>query len=67
VPLTKREGAVLTAFTGKMIGSFSDFHEYAEEILERPIMTHEFGWPDVWEPLKERSRPDFIRICEEIE
>ncbi len=33
--MTKREAAIMSAFTGIMIGSFSDMHKYVEEIMKR--------------------------------
>lgn len=58
--MTKREAAIVSAYTGYLIGSFSDFHAYAEEIFERPIFTHEF--PSIVEELKEKSKKDFMSI-----
>ena len=64
--MTKREGAIITAFTGIMVGDFSDFHKYAEEIMESPIFTHQFGNEEFCEKLKEKVRPDFVKICENL-
>lgn len=58
--MTKREAAIVSAYTGYLIGSFSDFHAYAEEIFGRPIFTHEF--PSIVEELKEKSKKDFMSI-----
>lgn len=58
--MTKREAAIVSAYTGYLIGEFSDFHSYAEEIMERPIFTHEF--PDIAYELKEKSKKDFMSI-----
>jgi len=63
--MTKRECAVVTAYTGIMCGSFNDFHQYAEELLGRPIYTHEFCQKWLWEVLKEKSREEFVRLGEE--
>ncbi len=43
-----------------MIGEFSDFHAYAEEVMGRPLFTHEF--PSIAEKLKEKSKKDFMGI-----
>ena len=58
--MTKREAAIVSAYTGYLIGKFDDFHAYAEEIMERPLFTHEF--PYIAEELKEKSKKDFISI-----
>lgn len=64
--MTKHEAAVIMAYTGISIGSFLDFHEYAEKIMGRPVWTHEFGSPKITKELKEKSKPDFIKIHEHI-
>jgi len=64
--MTKYEGAVLSAFTGRMIGSFSEFHKYAEKIMERPIFTHEFASKQLEAEIKEKSKQDFLKICNDI-
>ena len=64
--MTKREGAIISAYTGVLIGSFSDLHEYVEEIMKRPVFTHEMGYEKISKKIKERSRPDFLKICEKI-
>lgn len=40
--MTKREGAVLSAYTGILLcESFDDVHGYITEIMGRPVFTHE--------------------------
>lgn len=58
--MTKREAAIVSAYTGYLIGEFSDFQAYAEEVMERPIFTHEF--PSIADELKEKSKKDFMSI-----
>jgi len=58
--MTKREAAIVSAYTGYLIGEFSDFHAYAEEVMGRSIFTHEF--PSIAEELKEKSKKDFMSI-----
>lgn len=58
--MTKREAAIVSAYTGYLIGEFSDFQVYAEEIIGRPIFTHEF--PSISDELKEKSKKDFMSI-----
>ena len=33
--MTKREAAIVSAYTRYLIGEFSDFHAYAEEVIGR--------------------------------
>lgn len=61
--LTRKQSAIITAFTGRLAGTFEAFREYAEELLGRPIMSHEFGNELVWKELKDKSREDFIAIA----
>lgn len=58
--MTKREAAIVSAYTGYLIGEFSDFHAYVEEIMGRPVFTHEL--PNIAEKLKEKSKKDFMSI-----
>lgn len=64
--MTKHEATVITAFTGITCGSFSDFHEYVERLLERPVWTHEFASKELCETIKEKARADFLEICNNI-
>ena len=60
--VTKREAAIISAYTGFLLGEFSDLHEYVEGILGRPVFTHEFGDKTVTREIKEKSYDDFISI-----
>ncbi len=61
--LTKRQAAIIGAFTGFTVGPFADIHEYAEEVFGRPCWTHEFGNEEFAASLKEKARADFLAIC----
>lgn len=58
--MTKREAAIVSAYTGYLIGEFSDFHAYAEEVIGRPIFTHDLTKLEY--ELKEKSKKDFMSI-----
>ena len=60
--MTKREAAIVSAYTGFLLGAFSDMHEYIEEIMERPVFTHEMGNKHFMEQLHEKTRPAFCAI-----
>jgi len=60
--MTKREAAIVSAYTGFLIGEFGDMHKYIEEIVGRPVWTHELGNRDVFNRIKELSRNDFLNI-----
>ena len=62
--MTDREKAIVMAHTGicTMTGdSFQIFHKYVEDIMGRPIMTHEMGL--FADEIMEKSTADFIALC----
>lgn len=61
--MTKREAAIISAYTGILIGSFDDFHDYVEEIMGMPIYTHEIA--HISDEIKEKSKKDFLEIVVE--
>ena len=60
--MTKREAAIVSAYTGILIGDFSDMHKYIEEKLDRAVWTHELAYTKVQEEIKQKSKEDFINI-----
>ena len=62
--MTSREKAIAGAFTGVHFGDFSAMHEYIEEIMGRPVFTHEMGYAPTVKEIKEASKQDFIAMCE---
>ncbi len=64
--MTDREKAIVMAHTGICMltgDKFRIFHKYVEDILGRPIMTHEFA--PLADEIKEKSKADFIALCAE--
>ncbi len=64
--MTRRESAVMSAFTGIMCGPFSAMHEYVEEVMGRPVWTHEMGSREFAENLKKLAEADFLAIAEAV-
>lgn len=60
--MTRREAAIVSAYTGFMIGEFSDMHEYAEHLLGEPVFTSTFGNPDFAAHLRAKAKADFCAI-----
>lgn len=60
--MTKREAAIVSAYTGCLIGEFHEMHKYIEEKLDRPVYTHEMAFASFQEELKDVVKPDFISI-----
>jgi len=68
--MTDREKAIIMAHTGITMltgDKFSIFHKYIEDILGRSVWTHELADHDVWEEIKEKSKSDFLELCEHEE
>ena len=60
--MTKREAAIVSAYTGVLIGKFSDMHKYIEEKLNRHVFIHELENKELCKEIKEISKQDFINI-----
>jgi len=60
--MTKKEAAIVSAYTGMLIGKFSDMCEYAETILQRPISALQFANKELSKEIKEKSKQDFCNI-----
>lgn len=64
--MTRRESAIIGAFTGALAGPFDALHEYVEEIMERPVFTHEMGNRAIADEIKDKSKADFIALAESV-
>ena len=62
--MTKREGAIISAYTGNLCCKFDDMHQYIEKILKRPVMTHELANEAIVEDIKIKSKADFMKLIE---
>lgn len=65
--MTKQEKIVVSAYTGVLMCDFADMHEYIERIMGRPVWTHEMTEHEILKQIKEKSKPDFLAICEREE
>ena len=64
--MTDREKSIVMAYTGICMltgDKFPIFHKYVEEIMGRPIFTHEIGLLE--DTIKEKSKADFVKLCKE--
>lgn len=64
--MTKHECAIVMAYTGKCMltgNDFNIFHKYVEDIMGRPVYTHEMGIPTIVDEIKEKSKKDFLELC----
>lgn len=60
--MTKREAAIVAAYTGILLGDFATMQAYAEEKLGRPLWTHQLGSKAVVDELREAARADFVAL-----
>jgi len=59
--MTKREAAIIGAYTGILIGDFDDLMKYAEEKLETKGITT-IGMAMIADKLKKASKEDFLGL-----
>lgn len=62
--MTDREKAIVMAYTGICMlagDKFQIYHKYIEDIMGRPVWTHEIG--SLADEIKEKSKADFIALC----
>ena len=64
--MTRQESAILSAFTGILLGPMDAMHEYIEKLHGRPVFTHEMGSESFAEETKKLAEKDFIELMESI-
>ena len=60
--MTNAEKAILSAYTGILMGDFDLMHRYIEYKMGRQVFTHELGNKSVQDEIHKRVRPDFIDV-----
>lgn len=63
--MTKQEKLVVSAYTGILMTTFSEFHDFVEKQMSRPVYTHEFADKEFTEELKASVKEDFLKLCSE--
>ena len=61
--MAEKEKIIVSAYTGYLMCDFGKVHEYIQEILERPVYTHELANNNIQEEIHEKTKQDFIKIC----
>lgn len=61
--MTTAEKVVVSAYTGYLMCDFYFVHQYIERVMGRPVYTHEMGTDDFEKALREKVKPDFLKIC----
>lgn len=63
--ITRREaGTIISAYTGVLLTDMDKLQTYCEKVLERPVWTHQLANKEVWNELRDKSKPDFMRVVE---
>lgn len=66
--MTHKEAVLISAYTGYLLApSFADVHEFCEELLGRQIMTHQFGFKEMQEEIREKCKPMIIEMIETLQ
>ena len=63
--MTKHERMIVSAYTGVLMGTMDEFHEWVEGYLDHPVWSHEFALKEFWDDLKRRVRDEFTELCRE--
>lgn len=65
--MTLKERVIVETYTGICMTSGEErdeVYKYMAEIMGRPVFTHELASKEVQEQLKERSKADFVAVCQ---
>ena len=66
--MTKRECAIVSVYTGYAMLTGDDcflFYEYIAKIVGKPVFSHELAGKDMLNLIREKAKPDFIKLCKE--
>ena len=58
--MTKRESAIVSAYTGYFIGELVELYKYLSELIGRPVYTHEI--PSISDKYHSRIRQDWVMM-----
>lgn len=63
--MTNKEAVLVSAYTGFLLTKrFSDVHVFCEELLGRPIHTHEFAFDSVHQEIRDKCLPMIKELVE---
>lgn len=63
--MTYKEAVIISAYTGVLMCDFDDMHKYIEEKLGRPVWTHELGYKEIQEEIRQKCKSEFLELCKE--
>lgn len=65
--MTLDEKIVVSTYTGYLMCDFNEVHRYIENLLGRPVFTHELAIGMIRDEIREKSKADFLKICADKE
>lgn len=68
IVMTKQECAIVMAYTGIVMltgDNLMIYYKYLNDIMGRPVYTHELAFKEIQEKIKEKSTDDFLKLCRE--
>ena len=63
--MTKEEKLIVSAYTGVSMVDWDEFLDYAEKVLNRPILAKEIETEEFAEELFNAVKDDFMKLCED--
>ena len=64
--ITKHEAAIISAYTGILLGEFPDLHRYACSLIGVELTVEDMAKPRVAGNISERSKADFLALKVEL-
>lgn len=68
--MTDKEKVIVMAYTGTCMltrDKLDIFYNYLKDLLGYPVYTHELANTNLWKTIKEKSKADFLSLCEKVE
>lgn len=54
--MTHKEAIAISAYTGFCFAPFDEIHQFIEEVLGRPVFTHELARDDIWDDVRNNMK-----------
>ena len=63
--MTKEEKLIVSAYTGILMVDWNEFLDYAETLLDRPILAKETDTEEFATAVMTAVKDDFAKLCED--
>ena len=54
--MTRKEAIAISAYTEYCFAPFDEVHQFIEEVLGRPVFTHELARDDIWDDVRKNMQ-----------